>query len=156
MSKPKIKVHEINLNDLADGDESAVQGLVDMIGDELPDEVKEAIRGVITKAKEDHGVPFKDETEAQAEALTFFGECAPTVGQLVVRNARGMKHYKCPAEKDKGIEAAVVVDVWPHYKFHPKTGRLVNGVIAVATGKGGVHMHSVDLRMYEVATVTKN
>lgn len=154
--KPEIKVHSINLNDIVQGDEETIREIAEAIaGEDLPEEVSEAIAKLIGKVKDEIGEPFASATEAHTAALTFLGECHPVAGQLVERNERGMKEYNHPASGERH-ESAIVIDAWPSYRFHPKDGKLVNGVIAVMTGKGSVHMHAVDLRAYKPATAKTN
>lgn len=144
MSKPEIKVHRVDLDDLMKGDEDVVQDIVEMIGgDDVPDEVKQAIASVIGKVKAELGEPFDSEADAQAHAVGFMAECQPMVGQLVVK--------RTSAGSGPLHTATIVIDVWPHYQIGPN-GRLVNGVVAHFKGKGGVLIEAVDLRRYKAST----
>ena len=156
-TKPEIKVHSIDLSDVMKGDDETIRSIAEaMAGEDVPEEVADAIAKLIGKVKEEIGEPYATQMDAHTDAMTFFGECVPAIGSLVERNERGMKEYSCPKVGDGVNESAIVVDVWPHYKFHPKKGTLVNGVIAVMTGKGSVHLHAVDLRAYKPTAVRTN
>lgn len=148
--KLKVTVKELDLSELLKNPSGDVNAVVDMIGIDVPEEVKDAIKGIIKDKVAKDGVGAQHSIhDAHAELAEYKARVKPAVGALVVRNKHGEKAYGSP-KSEKG-EAAMVVEHWDCYKNVGDCGcPMANGVVAIAS-EGGVRTFAVDLNLFDVA-----
>lgn len=157
MSKPKLRVKSIDLSELLEslGDKKAKGSrALELLGDDVPDEVKEALVTIIdgvASAEGRAGAKFKTGIEAQAELLKYMAMPLPKQGSFIERNEFGKARYKCP---DGDVEAGLVVEVFPYRQEVDGEG-CVNGVVAFCDRQGIIRTHAVDLRMYKEIEAVK-
>lgn len=159
MSKPKLKVKTIDLTELVEklGGKRKSSGILEALGDDVPSEVLDALATIIEGAESAEGgigSKFANVTESQAELTKYHAMPMPHVGALVERSEFGKERYNCPDEEKH--EAAIVLEVWPHYMPDGDDGNAVaNGVIGVSNRKGIVRTYAVDLRCFQEVTAAK-
>lgn len=151
--KMKSKVRALDLSEVMDRLKEKGATMDNILGSDVPDEVKEILAEIMGEAAGGGAgatKKFENILESQVELSAYMATLMPREGAFVERNEFGALRYNSPDAKNN--EAAVVVEVWPTYKQEVEGNGVVNGVIAVSERKGVVRLYCVDLRLYKEVT----
>lgn len=162
MSKPKIKAKVLDLNEIMDTlrgrandggkKKGAADSLMEVLGDEVPKEVRDAVSEIIDSLQKDEPEEFTQKIEAQAELMEYMAQPMPMVGDFVERNKFGMLRYRSP---EGDAESAMVLEVFPTYLQEAEGRGAYNGLVAFCNRAGVVRVHVVDLRLYKTVEPAK-